>query len=433
MLKKRTKNWKILFFLLIFVISSCRKEPLEDISSNPQTFSTKTDKTMMVKDRSDAPIIAKWLSLHESNLKKSEKNLFNEIVRTLDYSKLHIETRKNGENLIIIPIDNSVVESINRNADYLKFNSSTIFNLLIIQGTSGKLRWSTLIGYNAEDGSNKTSLTEKTIQNILNGESVSDNGLYKFVNLKGRLQYQLTYKEGKLHSSASPVREDHLEKNKSRKSSGVAARGGCFAYYLVTTIYYSDGHTEQWEEYLFTACDEDTDEGGGGGGGDVPGEEVPDPENPEEPNDQEITVHGSEDVWETAFVNEDYQTPITTDIPAEMDLDENGNPYPPVSLPMPVKYSHTWYYTKLPVFPFLITGIYMNDATVHPAHLTYQTAQGSVTRNINLIGQIKTATSAGDTANLRWKYDVATRYTNTTIGETTTTTRPKYFYKTVPF
>lgn len=429
MLKKHTQNWKILIFLSIFVISSCRKESLENISSDLKPFSTKTEKTMMVKNRSDAPIIAEWLGLHEPSLKESEKKVFNEIIRTLDYSKLHIETRKNGDNLIVIPIDNSVRESLNGNANYLKFDNNTIFNLLIVQSKSGKLRWSTLIGYNAEEGSNKSSLTEKTIQNILNGESISDDGLYKFVNVKGRLQYQLTFKKGKLNSSAAPVREDHLEKNKSRKSSGVAARGRCFAYYLVTTIYYSDGQTERWEDYLYTECDqEETEDGGGGGGGEN------NEENPEEPNDHEITVYGSEDVWETTYAAEDYQIPIPTDNPAEIDFDENGNPYPPVSSPMFIKYKHTWHYVKMPVFPFVITGIYMNNATVHPASIGYQTAQGWVNRNITLLAQVKTATSAGVTANLRWKYDVEIVHANTTIGQSITTVLPtRYYYKTVPF
>jgi len=346
---------------------------------------------------------------------------------------LSIETRNNGESLIIIPVNNSITQSLNRTSSYLKFDDNTIFNLLIVQSTTGKLRWSSLIGYNAEKGTNIKALTEKTIQNILNNENISDNGLYKFVNLKGRLQYQLAYKEGKLYSSAAPVREVHVKNNKLHKSNGVAAKGGCFAYYLITTVYYSDGHVEEWEEYLFTACDEDIDEGGGGGGGgDNPGDD-PDPNDPEEPNDQTVTVFGSEETWETSYTDPDFQLPITTDNPEEMDLDENGNPYPPVSVPMTFRYQHTWHYTKAVVYPFTISGIYMNDATVHPAHLTYETAQGWITRNVNLIDQYKTATSAGETANLRWRYNVEIRYTNTTIGQTTITVRPKYFYKTVPF
>lgn len=324
---------------------------------------------------------------------------------------------------------------LNRNASYLKFDKKTIFNLLIVQNANGKLRWSTVIGYNSEESSNKLSLSEKTVQNILNNEKIADNGLYKFVNLKGRLQYQLLYKEGRLQSFASPVREDLLNKKKSGRSSVVAARGGCFAYYLITTVTYSDGHVEEWEEYLYTACDEDIDEnGGGGGGGGNPGGEVLDPESIEEPNDQEVTVSGSEDVWETSYIKEDFQLPITTDNPEEMDLDENGIPYPPVPLQMTVKYSHTWRYIKTVVYPFEITGVSMNNATPHPANLTYQTSGGWITRNIELIGQIKTASTSGTgTANLRWKYDVEARYTNTTNGQTTTTTRPKYFYKTIPF
>lgn len=55
------------------MIASCRKDTLQDISSNHETFSTNKGKSMMIKDRNDAPIVSKWLELHEPNLKESEK------------------------------------------------------------------------------------------------------------------------------------------------------------------------------------------------------------------------------------------------------------------------------------------------------------------------------------------------------------------------
>ena len=76
------------------------------------------------------------------------------------------------------------------------------------------------------------------------------------------------------------------EKKKPNDSAGVQMRTtteNCFAWYLVTTIYYFDGTTETTEQYLYTTCDgcsptqDCADGGGGGGGGGETGEcEIPD-------------------------------------------------------------------------------------------------------------------------------------------------------------
>jgi hypothetical protein len=417
-----------MFSVLVLSMFSCQKQQIEDVYSG-NLFSSASLSQKMVTNSSGRQILSEWLSLHERNLKDKGKKILKEITSNLDYASLWIENRKNGENLIIIPINRSVSSQLNLLTSYLKLDEKSIFNLVIVQNRSGKLRWSSIISYLPEDGVDRSQVSEKTIQNIINGEHVVDNGMYKFIDLKGNLQYQVRYKNGKLYSFGKPVREDLTNAHKSKNT---AARGGCLAWYLITTYYYADGSSSQTKEYLFTTCDEDSDEGGGGGGG--TGGDIPqDPEEPEEPNDQEITVSGSFDAYETDVQPEDYQIPEEIDIPEQMDLDENGNPYPPVPFAPPVKYSHTWLYTYNAVGPFYIKAVYMNDATVHPGNIQYPTASGTVTRNIVLFDQHKTSSISGETANLLWTYYVNTRWTNTTTNVSKVIQRVKSYPKTIPF
>lgn len=417
-----------LFILVLSIVFSCQKKAIEDISSD-KLFSSSSLKQKMVTSGADKQILSEWLSLHKRSLKETDTKVFEEITSNLNYGSLSVENRKNGDNIIIIPVNNSVTAQFNSHKSYLKLEQKNLLILIIVQGSNGKFKWSSIISYLPEDGKNQGELTKKTVQNIINGEQVADDGLYKFIDLKGNLQYQLTYKNGKLNSFGKPVREDLIKANKRKNT---AARGGCFAWYLITTYYYPDGSSSQTEEYLFTTCDQDSDEGGGGGGGDSP-EDPQDPEEPEEPNDQEITVSGTFETFETDVQPEDYQTPEETDIPEQMDLDENGNPYPPVPFAPPVKYSHTWFYTYNAIGPFYIKAVYMNDATVHPGNIQYPTASGTVTRNIVLLDQHKSSAINGETADLLWTYYVNTRWTNTTTNVSKVLQRAKSFPKTIPF
>lgn len=305
----------------------------------------------------------------------------------------------------------------------MKLDEKSILNLLIVQSSSGKLRWSSVISYLPEDGISQSQLSKKTVQNIINGEQVSDNGMFKFIDLKGNLQYQIEYRSGKLHSFGKPARQDLAQ---IKKSKSTAASEGCIDWYLVTTYYYSDGSTSVESEYLFTTCDQDSD--GGGGGGD--GGENPDPE---EPNDQEITVSGSSNISESDYQPEDFELPVETDNPQEMDLDENGNPLPPVSNPSPLVYYHTWTYTYNALGPFYIKTVYMNDATVSPGNEQYQTSLGTMIRNVSLLNQRKTANEGSTTARLLWEYDVHYRWTNITTSVIKTMQRRKTHSKTIPF
>ncbi|MFW0714395.1 hypothetical protein [Pedobacter sp. N23S346] len=417
----------VFLFLLTFTISCQKKEVLND--SSTKLFSSKSLSQKMVTSGADKQVPIEWLRLHDRYLKGINKQNFEEIIRNLDYSLLYNENRKNGENLIIIPINNLVIKQLNINKDYLKLDERTILNLMIVQGRNGKLRWSSIIAYLPADGVKRTQLSRKTIQNIINGEKVSDDGMFKFIDLKGNLKYQMSYKSGKLHSVGIP--KTNL-KNISYNQGNSSARSHCLNWFLDTIYYYADGSTEQTSEYLFTTCDDQNLPGGGGGGGSG---ENPEPEEPEdeteEPNDQDIIVSGSSQSYESEFVDED----IAIDPPqeSEVEVDENGNTIIPVPAALPVLYIHSWSYSYSPIGPFYMKTVTMSDATVHPANQTYNTSTGWMTKNITLLDMHKNAQEMGTTAVLRWNYYAHTRWTNTTTSVTRVTQRAKTHVKTIPF
>lgn len=444
MKQKCTIRLIVLFCALLLVTFSCQKEA-NDGNLSDELVSLGSLQRKMVKSSAEKQIVVDWLDLHGQNTTKTKSKMLEEIMHNLNYGSLSVENRKNGESIIIIPINNSVRSQLTARASYLKLDQKSIFNLIIIQNSRGELRWSSIVSYIPEDGMNKLQVSKNTIQNIINGERVSDDGMYKFLDLKGNLLYQIGYKNGRLISFGKPVREDLAKLSKSKNTAKTAATtasaasSNCSAYFLIETTYYPDGSSNREETYLFTLCededDEDTGSDGGGGGGGSSGGNDEVPADPEQPNDQEITVSGSFETYEDNFEPEDYAMPEETDIPEETDLDENGNPYPPSPYVPRVTYNHTWSYTYNAIGPFYIKAVYMNDATAHPGNLTYPTAAGQVTRDVTLFDQHKQSgiDASGETATLRWAYTVHTRWTNLTTRISKTIQRGRTYSKTIPW
>ncbi|MES2652961.1 MAG: hypothetical protein V4663_14560 [Bacteroidota bacterium] len=222
--------------------------------------------------------ISDWLKDHDRNLSAKDSQTLELLCRNLNYDKLSVEIRLNGENIIIIPIDEVVIEHLNLVQPLLKLNENSVLNLMIVQSTSGKLRWSSIISFLAADGTKRLKLLEKTIENILNQAHVEETGMFKFINLNGSLAYQLEFKHGSMSSWGSIVSGDYLPK-KRRKKLGLTDVDESCRYYLVTTYHNSDKGKRFSEEYLYTANDSDSIEFGNG--------------EPEEENDMAIEISGS--------------------------------------------------------------------------------------------------------------------------------------------
>ncbi|WP_199119918.1 hypothetical protein [Pedobacter sp. ASV28] len=361
-MKNRSKR-SLLALIAVFIslTFACRKN---DLSENAEDLlrSQKTQTVLAQKEE-----ILGWIDDHQYSSPIKTGNV-QFIKNNLVYENLHVEKRKNGEDLIVIPLNRAVNQKLKLANDYL-------LNLLVVKGNNGKLRWSMVVAFMPEGGKKTNKLRDRTLQQIINNEPVQDNGLYKFFDLKGKLLYQLEYKDNRLASYASP-----------RKKGDVAgadpmARGTlrCYAYYLVTTYFREDGTIFlQTSEYLYTECDDEvTDDPDGGGSGGIGG----DSGDPDDPIDATLSTVLVSSVNEQSWDHDDLQ--ITEDMETEYDAD--NNPLPAYGVPTPLLYTcrvRLVYYAV----SRSIAELEALPVTVEPSDITYtHPTWGTVVRVVSLV------------------------------------------------
>lgn len=401
------KKYNVFLFALLATfltsIISCRKQ---ELNGDPTGYS-KNKNGKSTNSITEKEVIADWLEDHKQSLNPDEVKTLEVVSSNLSYNDLHVEARKNGENIIIIPINDAVKEHLNNNAKYLKLDESSTLNLIIVQSKEGKLRWSSIVAFLPKNGQKRT-LSEKTIQNIINNEPVADDGMFKFIDLRGRLSYQLEYKKGKLYSWGSPFSEDELPKKegqspvkKNNKTS--LSSTTCVAYFLITTYFYDDGSTSQTEEYLFTVCSEAPDGGGSGGGG---GNPQPEGLDPEDPNDMEVETSGTIHL----------QLPLTNDDYAIPEGDDSINSF---GIPTPIYFDAYWSAVRMAI-KRRIKSVTMGDLHGYPINESYWVrGKGRISRNLTYDRGGKWYIIQNPlrvTAELGWEYSASVRYTYIDLG-----------------
>lgn len=185
-------------------------------------------------------------------MSKKNKEILTLLSSNLNYDGLNTEIKKNDENIIIIPIKESVKEHFNLNAKYLKLDENSIMNLMIVHSKEGKFKGSYIVSFHPTDGKKRLTLKEGTLKNILDSRAVVDEGMFKFIDLKGRLAQQIEYKNGKRISWGTVTTKEFLPKKKQdskKKNDGVSTKimpvdpSLCLDFYLVTTYYDDFGET----------------------------------------------------------------------------------------------------------------------------------------------------------------------------------------------
>lgn len=298
------KHSKILLFIVVTLLMfnmSCRKETVKE-EAIAYSKGTIGKQQTSVKEKQ---AIQDWIEAHEVKLNNKDKNTLKLFSSKLNYDQINIESRENGEDIIIIPIDKSFKGHLNENATYLKLDDNSILNYMIIRSKTGKLRWSSIVAYLPANGNKQQKVSNYTMQNILNNKPVEDEGMFKFISLTGVLSHQREYKSGKISSAGVNIKKSelakmrplsHVKKTKQASFNNAPLPEDCEDYYLVVTYYDGEGGTYEEEQYLYTLCDGET--GGGGGGSGENGE-------PEEENDMEIEFEGSKVVY-IPLVSDDY-------------------------------------------------------------------------------------------------------------------------------
>ena len=220
-----------------FFFNSCKREISPDSSSNHVTVAK----------------VNAWLDQQKQG-KLPDKIANLELLKNnLNFSSIRFERSDNGEQFLVVPIDEKFKEPA-------KIDKRPIMNLFLVINTSGDIRSGNIVLYTPAAGQ-PDKIPKNTFYNIFNTAQPDCNGKFQFLTVAGTPQYQLEYKDKHLISSG-------LYQSMANSSGTSRMVPVCYDVYLVTTFYDQDGTIiSQTSQFLYTTCGDDS--GGAGGGGET--------------------------------------------------------------------------------------------------------------------------------------------------------------------
>lgn len=209
----------LLFVFSTVILFSCKKQSANQESSSD--FKTR---------------IVSWLLTQKSPSQPNKAANINLLSESLVFSRATTEESHDGEKLLIIPIADSYCRQKNISRDY-------VATLVIKLNAVGEVRNGNIVLFKPRVAGNLT-IPANTFYAIFNTAEPPVDGEFNFLSVSGRRLFSLTY-ENKAMIKESRVKE---KGGKSRTD------GTCTDWFLVTTIYYTDGTTEVTEDYIGTTC-----------------------------------------------------------------------------------------------------------------------------------------------------------------------------------
>ena len=214
--------------------NSCKKELSPSSSSNKETIEK----------------VNTWLDEQKAGKSPSGVSNIELLKNSLDFASLRFEKSEDGEKLLIVPVEKSL-KSITG------MTTNSIPNLVLIIDKLQNIRKGYIVLYTTDNGlANK--IPDNTFYHIFNTAEPECNGKFRFLNIMGRVLYQLEYKDKWLQSVGlvKPKKNPGTTNN----PGGRTQAGYYIDWYLVTTLYYVDGTSELVSEtYLYTTYVSDPD------------------------------------------------------------------------------------------------------------------------------------------------------------------------------
>lgn len=240
-------------FILIILIASCKKMVDKDFSISP--YETKINKWI------DAKIpVNESGKIYEEQLKSG-----------LDYTRMREEASFDSEKILIIPIKENFLE-------FRKAEEGCSGNLVVLIDKKDEIRRMNIVLFKPETSSQTSKLPDNTFYHLYNTSKVPVDGQFHFLDVNGRLEYQLSYHDKKLVSRGvvTPLSENEYNSMKQNigkvKTNGVFATtnsqnttiqkksNSCFIHgYLIVEMY--DASTGQWVVvgmiFIYSGCPEE--------------------------------------------------------------------------------------------------------------------------------------------------------------------------------
>jgi len=194
------------------------------------------------------------------------------------YDEMYIEPYRR-ENFIIVPLDKRMPLTNNIRTDL----NEPLRYLLLVENEEGRIRSGDIILFYPAD-SLLNGLPNNSFHDFFIKQSINVGGTFCKISLNEIRQYEMDFGNGGL-----PI-EFRLWYGRPTITEPVPDQPYCIDWYLTTTIYYSDGTVQVFEEFLYTQC---YDEASGG---------VSDLPNYSDPEYKEIEIE-----YEVASRNQGYE------------------------------------------------------------------------------------------------------------------------------
>lgn len=220
----RSPHFVYLFSLLILIVS-CHKEkaPNEELRNE------------------DFAIVSKINAWLDTNLQTDTTQLTKKIIKlikeNLVFDKLSFEKLNDKEKICIVPLKESFNSRFNE-------NKRKVTNVVFIINENDSIRKGNIVQFIPDNGQSISSIPLNTFHKIL-----EIDGKFLFLSIKDRPIWEVGYKEGEPFSyGIAEARET---------ATGANGRlNECINWFITTTIYYTDGTSYSYEEYVGTTCGE---------------------------------------------------------------------------------------------------------------------------------------------------------------------------------
>lgn len=218
----------LLGVIFLFTIS-CKKE-----LSN-------TDNTFNEADRS-----INWLLNQNTNSNVSRKEKIEALVKNLEIRNYWKESNSNN-NYLIIPVKKTF--------KFINNDKENVSNYLVFVLRDTIILENFILQYKPLENSLSQEIPNGIISSVGTNKSISKSCALRYLDVCDNYKYELTYKNGNLEKA------EYLKKKQKGNEpinnfiqATSSSSEECTAWYLNTTTYYSDGHSETSSEYLGTTC-----------------------------------------------------------------------------------------------------------------------------------------------------------------------------------
>lgn len=199
-----------------------------------------------------------WLDAQTSATDENKNDRLQALRDKLEFTGLRFEELNRGEKLIVVPVKAGLETLYNKGK-----HPATV--LLLVQNAAGIIQKGEIIQYLSENGREGVDIPANTFYKFYHSEKLPIDGRFSFLNLTGRLLYEIGFKNGRVKSFGVVRSGTSTTAVNGPPQDPIGPAPVCIDWYLVTTYYYADGTTEQTEDYLYTTCENSS--GGGGGNG----------------------------------------------------------------------------------------------------------------------------------------------------------------------